>query len=550
MNRKKLSLIVPVFFGLAGLGNLSVIRADQLTVPLFEDLGNYHYPITTDSSLAQRYFDQGLILTYGFNHAEAARSFKEAARLDPDCAMAHWGAAFVLGSNINASMDKEAIPKAYSELQKALELASYANEKEQALIRALSNRYSPKPVQDRTSLEVAYVNAMREVAQRFADDVDVATLYAEALMNLNPWNYWTNDGQPQPGTPEILSTLESALKQNPNHPGANHLYIHAVEASPNPERGLPSADRLRDLVPGIGHLVHMPSHIYIRTGRYHDASLTNEKAIKVDEAYIRQYYPEGIYPLAYYTHNFHFLWAAATMEGRSQVALQAARDLASKVDREKMREPGFGTLQHFFSIPLFALISFGKWNEILKQPAPGKDLLYPNGVWHYARGMAYTRTGQLEAAAHELEQLKRIASDRSLEQVTIWEINTTSDLLEIAQEVLAGELAAKRGDYDKAVKHLEKGPRLQDDLTFDEPPSWLPSVRQSLGAILLEAGRSEEAEGVYHDELKRFPESGWSLFGLHQALAAQGKTDQAEAAKKRFEKAWSRADVTLNASRF
>ncbi len=349
-----------IIFGLWGLAKVSVVLADQSSVPLFEGMGNHHYPITTNSSLAQRYFDQGLILTYGFNHAEAARSFREAARLDPNCAMAHWGAAFVLGSNINASMDKEAIPKAYSELQKALELASHVSEKEQALIQALSKRYSPEPVRDRTPLEVAYADAMREVVQRFPDDADVATLFAESLMNLNPWNYWTKDGQPQPGTPEIVSTLESALRRNPNHPGANHLYVHAVEASPHPERALPSADRLRNLVPGIGHMVHMPSHIYIRTGRYHDASLANEKAIEVDEAYIRQYHPEGIYPLAYYTHNYHFLWAAATMEGRSEVALQAARRLASKVDRERMREPGFGTLQHFFSIPLYALMSFGK----------------------------------------------------------------------------------------------------------------------------------------------------------------------------------------------
>jgi tetratricopeptide (TPR) repeat protein len=519
-------------------------------VPLFENIGNYHHPITTNSQLAQRYFDQGLRLMYSFNFGGAARSFREAARLDPNCAMAYWGAAMVLGPNINAPMAEETVKEAYSALQKALQLADQTTEREQAYIQALSKRFSPEPVKDRTSFDMAYVKAMGEVVRRFPEDPDARTLYAEGLMVLNPWNYWTKDGEPRPWTPEILTALESVLKRYPNHPGANHYYIHAVEASPNPERGLPSASRLPTLVPGVGHMVHMPSHIYIRVGRYHDAIVANERAIKVDEAYIAKYRPQGDYKLAYYPHNYHFLGAAAVFEGQSRVAIQAARDLASKVDRAVMRQPGYGMLQQFSSMPLYTLVKFGKWDEILWEPAPAKDLVYPTGVWHYARGMAFMRTGQLENAARELEKVRDITDEPSMVQVTIWNINATSSLLSIATEVLAGDLAAKQGDYNKAVSHLEKALHLEEELTYDEPDPWPSPVRQSLGAILIEAGRPEEAEKVYLEDLKKYPENGWSLFGLHQALRGQGKTEQAAAVMNRFKKAWARADITLNSSRF
>jgi len=479
-------------------------------VPLFENLGTYHHPITTNSPLAQRYFDQGLTLMYSFNFGEAARSFREAGRVDPNCAMAYWGAAMVLGPNVNGPMAEETVKEAYSALQKALQLAGQATEGEQAYIRALSKRFLPEPVKDRTSFDMAYAKAMGEVVRRFPEDPDAGTLYAEALMVLNPWNYWTKDGEPRPWTPEILTALESVLKLHPNHPGANHYYIHAVEASPNPERGLPSADRLPTLVPGVGHMVHMPSHIYIRVGRYHDALVANQRAIKVDEAYIAKYRPQGDYKLAYYPHNY----------------------------------------QHFFSMPLYTLTKFGKWEEILREPAPAKDLVYPTGVWHYARGMAYTRTGWVEKADRELEKLREIAADPTLMGVTIWNINSTSSLLAIATEVLAGELAAQHGDYEKAVSHLEKALHMEEELIYDEPDPWPSPVRQSLGAILIEAGRPQEAEKVYLKDLKKYPENGWSLFGLYQALRGQDKTEQAEAIKGRFEKAWARADVTLSASRF
>ncbi len=550
MKRIVYSIILIMAFVFCGLSATPPYGVETGRVPLFENIGNYHHPITTNSPVAQRYFDQGLTLMYSFNFGAAAQSFREAARVDSSCAMAYWGAAIVLGPNVNAPMAEETVHQAYSALQKALQLAGQATEREQAYIQALSKRFSPEPVKDRTSLDMAYAMAMREVAQRFPEDPDAGTLYAEALMILNPWNYWTKDGQPRPWTPEILTALESVLKRYPDHPGANHYYIHAVEASPNPERGLPSASRLPSLVPGVGHMVHMPSHIYIRVGRYHEAIVANQRAIGVDKAYIEKYHPQGDYPLAYYPHNYHFLGATAMFEGQSRVAIQAARDLASRVDRKVMREPGYGTLQHFYSMPLYTLTKFGKWDEILREPAPARDLLYPTGVWHFARGMAYMRTGQLEKAERELEKLREIAADPTLMEVTIWNINTTMSLLQIATEVLSGELAAIQGDYDKAVSHLEKALQLEEALTYDEPDPWPSPVRQSLGAILIEARRPEEAEKVYLKDLNKYPENGWSIFGLYQALRAQDKMEHAETVKSRFEKAWARADVTLTSSRF
>ncbi|MGH8001281.1 MAG: tetratricopeptide repeat protein [Brasilonema sp.] len=520
-------------------------KATHHTAPLFNNLGNYHHPISTNSKLAQRFFDQGLILAYGFNHAEAARSFKEAARLDPNCAMCYWGIALVKGPNINAAMEKEAVPETVQAMQKAIELSKNANEKERAYIQALAKRYSSQPAENRKPLDIAYVNAMREVQKRYPDDLDAATLFAEAFMNTMPWNYWTKDGKPNPGTTELLTVLESVLKRNPNHPGANHLYIHAVEASPNPERGNKSADRLGNLVPGAGHLVHMPAHIYIRVGRYHDAVVANQRAIASDKDYITQCHAQGIYPLGYMPHNHHFLMAGAMMGGESKLAIQAARHTAAMADQKKMREPGYGTLQHYYSMPLYALTRFGKWDEILKEPAPAADLKYPNGAWHYARGMAFTAKGTLKQAAEELEQLQAIAADPAIEEVTIWDINTTSNLLKIASEVLAGEIAAKGSDYTKAIAHLKTAVTLEDNLKYDEPATWYSPVRQFLGAVLLKANRAPEAEIVYVEDLKRYPENGWSLFGIAQSLRQQGKTRQALIVQKRFEQAWQYGDVTL-----
>ncbi|MBD2310284.1 hypothetical protein H6G20_01125 [Desertifilum sp. FACHB-1129] len=523
--------------------------AVELT-PQCDRLGEFHHPISTDSPLTQCYFDRGLVLTYGFNHAEAARSFQQAAQLDPDCAMCYWGMALVLGPNINAAMDSETIPEAWQALQRALLLSPKASQSERDYIQALTQRYSLDATADRASLDIAYAEAMRELSQHYSEDLDAATLFVEALMDMTPWDYWTPTGEPNAHTMEILTTLESVLARNPNHIGANHLYVHAVETSPYPERGIESADRLGDLVPASGHLVHVPSHIYIRVGRYHDAAIANQRAIEADRAYLSQDHAQGIYTLAYVLHNYHFLWASATMEGQSQVAIQAARDLSARVNRRMMRQPGYGTLQHFYVLPLYALTRFGKWDEILMQPSPATDLEYPTGVWHYARGMAFVGKGELEKAAQELENLSAIASHPALKDVTIWEVNNTQSLLQIASQMLAGELAGKQGEKERAIAHLNRALTLEDALNYDEPETWYSPVRQSLGAILLEANQPNAAEKVYQADLAQHPENGWSLFGLMQSLQAQGKLAEAKAVQKRLQTAWQYADVTLTASRF
>lgn len=518
--------------------------------PLLEGMGALHHAVSTKNEMAQRYFNQGLTLSYAFNHKEAERAFREAARLDPNCAMAYWGAALVLGPNINAAMDPAEAPHAYAALQKAQTLAGHASAKEQDFIAALAKRYGAEAAADRSAYDQAYAEAMRTVAQKYPDDPDAAALFAEALMDLHPWKYWERDGAPKPWTPEILQTLETQLEHWPEHPGLNHFYIHAVEASPHPERALPHAERLQTLVPNAGHLVHMPAHIFLRTGRYHDAVLANERAIAADSNYITQCHAQGMYPVAYVPHNHHFLSAAATFGGNSAQALMAAQHMAMQQDSALMRQPGYGTLQHYTTIPLYAMVKFGKWEEILNTPAPAPDLRYPNGVWRFARGMAFTRTHQLELAAHELEMLARLAADSTLRAVTIWDINTTFDLLQIAREMLAGELSARQQRYSEAIAHLQNAVRMEDNLTYDEPPPWYTPARHNLGAVLLEAKRAQEAEKIYREDLQKYPENGWSLFGLQQSLALQNKKTEAQAVQQRLEQAWKHADVQLPASRF
>jgi tetratricopeptide (TPR) repeat protein len=513
-------------------------------------MGDLHWPISTDSELAQRYFDQALTLAYGFNHLEAERSFREAARLDDECAMCFWGAALVLGPNINDPVptpDREV--KAYQTLRDALARVQHANDKERALIEALETRYAETPPSDRSSLDLAYSEAMRSVAKRFPDDLQIQALFAEAMMDTMPWAYWTEDAKPKPLTEEVFATLEYILERDPDHPGANHFYIHAVEQE-QPERGVRAADNLRRVVPGAGHLVHMPSHIYIRVGRYHDGSLANERAVEADNDYVTQCRAQGIYPVAYVPHNHHFLWATTTMEGRSADALAAARHTAEHVDRSLMREPEMGVLQHFYSIPYYALVRFGMWEEILREPAPDSDLLYPTAVWHYARGIAYARAGKLEEAKQELRQVRTIAADPRLEQIRIWGLNPTSSLAEIAAAVLHAEIAAARKNTRTAVAQLRKAIAIEESLIYGEPPDWFYPVRHNLGAVLLEAGRPGAAEKVYREDLARFPDNGWSLFGLAQSLRAQGKKQEADAVQRRFEAAWQHADVEITASRF
>ncbi|NJR39615.1 MAG: hypothetical protein HC781_13375 [Leptolyngbyaceae cyanobacterium CSU_1_4] len=514
-----------------------------ISVPIFNQLGNHHHAISTKNSQAQRYFDQGLILTYGFNHAEALRSFQQAATLDRTCAMCHWGIAYVLGPNINAAMEDGVVPTAWEAIQKAIALKQYASPREQAYIAALATRYTPEPVSDRSALNLAYANAMRQVVQQYPDDLEAATLFSEALMDTSPWNYWAEDGTPKPEGAEIIATLESVLKRNPKHPGALHLYIHAVEAE-RPELAAAAADRLRDLNINTGHLIHMPGHIYIRVGRYQDAVVANQQAAAADAEYARQHDPEGIYPVAYMPHNHHFLWYAAVMSGQQQVALQAAQQTANLVNSSLMREAGYGTLQHYAMIPLFTAVKFGRWDEILAQAAPAKDLVYPTGVSHFARGMAYAAKGQMQSASQELKALEAIAASPILEGMNV-SINPADHLLKNATAVLSGELAAKQGDVETAIAHLQKGVELEDSLNYDEPSPWYSPVRQTLGAVLLQANRPAEAEQAYREDLTTYPENGWSLYGLAQSLRAQGKTQKAEQAQTQFEQAWRYADVSL-----
>ena len=517
--------------------------------PWLEGMGDHHHPITTDNPQTQRLFDQGMVLAYGFNHLEAERSFREAARLDPECAMCYWGIAFVRGPNINSMMDPENVPIAWEAMAKAKDLASSASEQEQGYIEALATRYVEDPPEDRSDLDLAYADAMRELATKYPDDHDAATLFAASLMDTTPWDYWLENGRPRPETVEVMATLEQVLETDPNHPGASHFYIHIVEKE-RPELAEAVADNLGRLAPGAGHLVHMPSHIYLRVGRYHDATVANQRAVEADDSYITQCRNQGLYPVMYMPHNWHYIWYAASVEGRSQVALEAAREMASRVDQQQMREPGLGAVQHYWITPLYAYIRFGKWDEILATPEPDEDLIYPRAVWHYSRGLARVRQGDLDDAETELAALSALAMEPELERVTVWDLNTTAALMDIALEVLTAEIAAGRGDYETAIDALTEATELEDALTYDEPPPWYQPARLTLGAVYLAADRPADAELVYRQDLEIFPDSGWALFGLQQSLAAQGKAAEADAVGEQFAVAWQYADVALDSSRF
>lgn len=517
--------------------------AEKIGAPLFDDLGKHQHRITTKSPQAQRYFNQGLILAYGFNHGEAVRSFKEAARLDPDCAMCYWGEAMALGPNINKPMDNADVPLAWEALQHAKRLSAKVSPKEQAYINALATRYTEQPVADRGPLDLAYANAMREVVKQYPDDLDAATLFAEALMDTMPWDYYTEDRRPKEVTAELISALERVLAKNPRHPGANHFYIHAVEASDYPERGLASAMRLGSIAPGAGHLVHMPSHIYLRVGRYHQATVVNEQAVKADESYIAQCRAQGFYPATYYPHNLHFLWYTAGMEGRSSLAIETAREI-DRMNEHKPLVEG----KRFNPLLILTLARFGKWDEVLKESRPPAGELFGAAMDHYARGMAYAAKLDLDAAQHELNALERISKDdqiKGLDEQTL----PGGQLVFVARETLAGEIAGRRGQTDEMVRRFNAAGQLEDKLPYMEPPYWHHPVRQNYGAALLKAGRTQEAEAVYREDLKRHPANGWSLYGLLESLRAQGKTDEARVVAKRFREVWRLADITLTASR-
>jgi len=520
--------------------------------PLFEGMGDHHHPITTSSDKAQQYFDQGLIIDFAFNHAESVRSFRAAQELDENCAMCFWGEALALGPNINVTSNGKAIMSdddrvaAHAAIQKAVELKDQVTEAEQDYIDALATRYNGQPDTPREPLDLAYADAMRHLHQKYPEDDDAASLFAEALMTTMPWDYWLDPANPRPHTEEVITALETTLERSPEHPLALHLYIHAVEASSSPERAEPAADTLADLVPGAGHLVHMPSHIYWRVGRYHDASAANVRAADVDEEYIAQCNAQGFYPALYYPHNIHFLWAASSMEGRSEVAINAANRVAANVRLEVIEE--FPMVEFFHTIPLLALTQFGRWDQILEQPQPAESLDFSNAIWHYTRATALARKGDIEAAQAEHAKLVPLRESTQVNFLDTVDY-PASVLLTIADELVQGEIAMAQEDYAAAVEHFSVAVDTQDSLPYMEPPFWYYPTRQSLGEALLANDQAAEAEAVYRRDLEIYPRNGWSMFGLAQALEAQGKTDQAAEVQQKFAAVWSQADVELTGSR-
>lgn len=489
------------------------------------------------------------MLAYGFNHAEAARSFYEATRLDSACAMAYWGFAYVLGPNYNGGMEEDNFQRAYDASLKANALIRNCTPKEAALVKALATRYVAQPPADRSPLDIAYAAAMKKVYTQYPKDPDIGALYAEALMDLHPWDLYDKETKaPRAWTPELLAILEHLIKTNPRHPGAHHFYVHALEASATPEKALASANLLDTLVPGSGHLVHMPSHIYINTGDYHQGSLSNIRAVEVDSIYTTTCHAQGAYPLAYYPHNYHFLAATATLEGNSKLAWNASKKLQSHTATDIMRTPGWGTLQHYYTIPYYIAVKFSMWDTIMAIPPPAKDLVYPRAILHYARGMAYLGKHDIPGAQKEMNSLRILAADTSLQDLTVWEINTTADLVQIATKVLGGGIAFKQNKIAESVSLLKEAVDMEDRLNYNEPPDWFFSVRHHLGAILLKAEKYGEAEKVYSKDLQTWRKNGWALIGLHTALALQKKNDEAQKVKSAFDEAWKYADFRILSS--
>jgi tetratricopeptide (TPR) repeat protein len=513
---------------------------DPAPVTLVTGLGDINHPVTTNNPEAQKFFNQGLAYVYAFNHAEAVRSFQQAAQLDPQMAMAYWGASLAMGSNYNVPADGPALLQAYSNLQKALALAPKVSEQDRAYINALSKRYSADIQADQHKLALDYKNAMGQLSKDYPDDLDAATLYAESMMNLHPWHLWTLDGKPAEDTLEIVSVLEGVLRRNPNHSGANHYYIHAVEASTNAERALPSAARLGKIAPNAGHLVHMPSHIYSRTGDYYQAAQANIDAIAVDREYMAKSGNNGLYPMIYYNHNVHFLAAASAANGRFADSIKSARDLEANVKPALKAMP---MLEMFYPYPLVSLTRFGKWEEILKEPKPDPSLKITTGFWHFARGSAYAASKQTANAEAELTALRAVT--KSLTPEARLFNNAATDVMKVAELELEGKIAYARGDKAAAVDLLTKAVAAEDGTSYAEPSDWDLPVREVLGGVLLSSGDYAAAEKVFRAEIERRPRNGRALFGLAESLRRQGKEYAAKAVQTEFEKAWQFADTKL-----
>jgi tetratricopeptide (TPR) repeat protein len=533
--------IVAVAVALGQQHDHNAAPRDNHAAPLFVGLGHLHHPITTSNPLVQRYFDQGLTLVYAFNHDEALRSFTYAAQLDPKCAMAYWGIALARGPNYNEwEIDSGREKIAADAIQKAQALAIHASAAEQAYIRAMSQRVSADPKADQKKLGANYRDAMREVMKRYPNDMDAAVLFADAAMELHAWKLWKRDGQPEVGTLEAVQALESVLKRDPDNIGANHFYIHVMEESPHPEMAMTSAKKLADLAPAAGHLVHMPAHIYIRTGDYHASSISNKQAMGADQGYIEKYHVETMYSMMYYTHNMHLLAVSASMEGNFTDANRVTARITKGVTPYLKDHP---EAQSFLPTQALVLVRFRRWPEIEQLPEPPKSLNQAHALWRFARAMAFIGEGQKDKAV--MERAAFAAEAKSIPAKTGFGYNTTGQIFELATLMLDADIAKSRRDFRHAAALLAKAASVEDALNYDEPPDWYLPPRETLGAVLLLDGRAKEAEAVFREELKQHAKNPRALFGLAECLHAQGKTSDETAVRKQFEDGWKHSNTHL-----
>ena len=551
----KLKLLLPILFVVYSCSQDGSIDRNDLIekagAPLLNGLGSHSFTISSKVEGVQEYFNQGLIMAFAFNHAESIRSFKAAQKLDPNCAICFWGEALALGPNINVTSDGKAIMSpqdrldAFERTNKAIALIEFASPKEKDFILTLKSRYNGDVNSSRVPLDIAYAEAMEALSSKYSDDTDAASLYAEALMNTMPWNYWAEDGNPKPDTIKVINTIESVLDKDPNHPLAIHLYIHAVEASSNPGRAEEAADRLADLVPGAGHLVHMPSHIYWRVGRYEDASLANIAAAKVDEEYIAQCNAQGFYPALYYPHNIHFLWAASTMEGMSDLSIESAIKVSNYVSPEQIRNIPF--LEFFHTIPLLSYVRFAKWDKVFSYERPDDDFKFSNSIFNYALSVAHAANGNiLEANRFQSMILNDIESEEVNAMVMAG--HPTKSLMKIASLLASGSIDMYSSKYSEAITSFKEAVKIQDTLPYTEPPFWYYPTRQTLGHALLMNNSFEEAALVFEKDLKDYPRNGWSYFGLHLAQNKLNNQEESIEALNKFKEIWGRADISINSS--
>ena len=551
----KLKLLLPILFVVYSCSqDTSIDRNDLIEkagAPLLNGLGSHSFTISSKVEGVQDYFNQGLIMAFAFNHAESIRSFKAAQKLDPNCAICFWGEALALGPNINVTSDGKAIMSpqdrldAFERTNKAIALIEFASPKEKDFILTLKSRYNGDVNSSRVPLDIAYAEAMEALSSKYPDDTDAASLYAEALMNTMPWNYWAEDGNPKPDTIKVINTIESVLDKDPNHPLAIHLYIHAVEASSDPGRAEEAADRLADLVPGAGHLVHMPSHIYWRVGRYEDASLANIAAAKVDEEYIAQCNAQGFYPALYYPHNVHFLWAASTMEGMSDLSIESAIKVSNYVSPEQIRNIPF--LEFFHTIPLLSYVRFAKWDKVFSYERPDDDFKFSNSIFNYALSVAHAANGNsLEANRFQSMILNDIESEEVNAMVMAG--HPTKSLMKIASLLASGSIDMYSSKYSEAITSFKEAVIIQDTLPYTEPPFWYYPTRQTLGHALLMNNSFEEAALVFEKDLKDYPRNGWSYFGLHLAQNKLNNQEESIEALNKFKEIWGRADISINSS--